>query len=450
MIWLQRMLSKSIPSLVFALAIVWSSSPGAQSRRIVITNVTVIDTVSARALANHTVIVDNDRIVTVAPNGSVPAGAQRIDGRGKFLIPGLWDMHAHHQLTGEESLPVFVAAGVTGTRDMGGDLEAILSLRARTASGELLGPTIVAAGPILDNRPAFPFRLTVRNADEGRTAVVTLKQRGVDLIKVHDGTPPDAYFAIADEARRQGLPVAGHLPRGVTLEEAVAAGQRSIEHLAGLRLLNSCSTPAGYSAEQCRPLFALLAKAGVWQTPTLVNWRKMFTLDTPAGDQDGDHVAYLSAGVREFLAMNRKMSKISEQGVRDMVQAAKTAASQISDMNRAGVGILAGCDGMVAGFCIHDELALMVEGGMSAAAALQTATINPARYLGREAESGSVAVGRRADLVLLDANPLDDVHAVSRIAAVVLGGRLLDRQALDATLATARRRLQTEKPAPLK
>ena len=270
-----------------------------------------------------------------------------------------------------------------------------------------------------------------------------MKERGVDLVKVHDRTPPEAYQAIAEEARRLGLPFAGHLPRGITFEAAAAAGQRSIEHLAGLRMFNQCSGGQTYSAEKCRPFFEWLAKSGLWQTPTLINWRTMFTVGTPDGDPEQDHLAYASPGLLEFLALNRKMSNVSAEAVRSLVVAADAAAVAVADMQKAGVGILAGCDGMVVGFCLHEELMLFVKGGMSAAAALQTATINPARSLGLEKTVGSVDAGKRADVVLLDANPLDDIANVRRVHAVVIGGRLLDRPRLDATLAAVRKQFQS-------
>lgn len=411
---------------------------------IAVAGVTVIDTINGRAVPGQTVTIRNGTIVSVTAVDGQLQGAQRIDGRGKFLIPGLWDMHTHHQMTGEASLPLYVANGVTGTRDMGGDLDFVLDLRRRSASGGVLGPRIVASGPILDDRPPeWPFRLTIKTGEDARKAVQLLKQRGVDLIKVHDRTPPEAYQAIADEARRQGLPFAGHLPRGITIEAAAAAGQRSLEHLGGLRMFNQCSGGASYVAEKCRPFFEWLAKTGMWQTPTLVNWRTMFTLDTPQGDAERDHLAYASPGLLEFLALNRKMSNVGPEAVRDLVMAADAAAMVVADMQKAGVGILAGCDAMIAGFCLHDELTLMVKGGMPAAAALQTATINPARSLSLEKVHGSVDAGKRADLVLLDANPLEDVANVQRIHAVIINGRLFDRAQLDATLAAVRKQFQT-------
>jgi len=422
--------------------------PDAQpSDVLTIAGVTVIDTINGRALPNRTVTIRNGTIVSVTEGDRPSQGARRIDGRGKFLIPGLWDMHTHHQMTGEASLPLYVANGVTGTRDMGSDLDLVIPLRERTASGQLLGPRIIASGPILDDRPAdWPYRLTVRTGEDARKAVQLLKQRGVDFIKVHDRTPPEVYQAIADEAKRQGLSFAGHLPRGITFEAASAAGQRTVEHLAGLRMFNQCSGGQTYSAEKCRSFFEWLAKSGLWQTPTLVNWRTMFTVDTPEGDPERDHLAYASPGLLEFLAINRKMSNVGPEAVRSLVAAADSAAIAVADMQKAGVGILAGCDAMIGGFCLHDELMLMVKGGMSPAAALQTATINPARALAMEKLYGTVNSGKRADLVLLEANPLEDIGNMSRIVAVVMNGRLLDRAQLDATLAAVRTQFKSQRP----
>jgi imidazolonepropionase-like amidohydrolase len=409
---------------------------------IAIVGVSVIDTMNGRVIPDRTITIRDGTIVSVT--GTAPTnGARRVDGRGKFLIPGLWDMHAHHQMTGEASLPLFVANGVTGTRDMGADLDFILRLRERSSSGQVLGPRIVAAGPILDDRPAdWPYRLTVRTGEDARKAVQLLKQQGVDFIKVHDRTPPEAYQAIADEAKRLGLTLAGHLPRGITFEAAAAAGQRTIEHLAGLRMFNQCSGGQTYSAEKCQTFFEWLARSGMWQAPTLVNWRTMFTLGTPDGDAEQDHLAYASPGLLEFLALNRKMSNVSAEAVRGLVAATDAMAVAVADMQKAGVGILAGCDGMVAGFCLHYELRLFVKGGMPAVAALQSATINAARSLGLEKVHGTVDAGKRADLVLLNANPLDDIANVSRIHAVVINGRLLDRAELDTTLAMVKQQLQ--------
>jgi hypothetical protein len=221
--------------LALGAAVVAAVSVEAQTRELAITGVNVVDVASGRIAPSSTVVIRGAAIASVTQNGAPPAGARVVDGRGKFLIPGLWDMHTHMEMTGESWLQLNVANGVTGIRDMGSDLDLILKLRDVTASGRVLGPRIFAAGPILDDAPGdWPFRMRVKTAEDGRAAVHLLKRRGVDFIKVHDHTPRDAYFAIAEEARRQNLPLAGHVPLAVTVEEVIEAGQRDIEHLSNL------------------------------------------------------------------------------------------------------------------------------------------------------------------------------------------------------------------------
>jgi hypothetical protein len=351
-------------------------------------------------------------------------------------MPGLWDMHTHMEMTGAAWLQLHVANGVTAIRDMGSDLDLILKMRDDTASGRVLGPRIFAAGPILDDAPGeWPFRLRVKTADDGRAAVQLLKRRGVDLIKVHDHTPREAFFAIAAEARRQNLPLAGHIPMGLTVEEVVDAGQRDIEHMDNWRLWRRCTEDSVYRPELCQSLFALLASRGVWQTPTLTAAAEVATIGTPASNISSDQIAYAGKPLKAMWAGNQSLGGTSPDAIRIMRTRAEVGAHVTSDMAKAGVLILAGCDGMIAGFCLHDELAAMVRGGMTPSAALQTATINPASYFGLEQTAGSVASGRSADLVLLDENPLADIASVRRIRCVIVAGRLLDRQALDKMLA---------------
>jgi hypothetical protein len=323
---------------------------------------------------------------------------------------------------------------------MGADLDFILDVREATASRRTLGPRIIAAGPILDDAPAdWPLRMRVRNADEARAAVRLLKRRGVDLIKVHNYTPRDAFFAIVDEARQQNLPVAGHVPLKVTIQEGIDAGMVSIEHLSeDGRVWKACSGGAQYRPDACRPFFELLARRRVWQTPTLGALSELAVIGTPASSISGDQLAYANKRFLEMHAGNQSFFVTRPEIVGILKNLAQIGKVVTRDMAAAGVGILAGCDAMIAGFCVHDELALMVAGGMTPLAALQTATVNPARYLGREMTLGTVATGRSADLVLLDANPLEDIANVRRIRAVITAGRFLDRSALDHLLTQAR------------
>jgi imidazolonepropionase-like amidohydrolase len=430
------MINRTAALLLAVVATLATAVPaGSQTQTLAITRVTVVDVADGRLMPNSTVTIAGGKITAVTANGRAPAGARIVDGQGKFLVPGLWDMHAHMEASGESALQLSVAHGVTGLRDMGSDLGLILKMRDATASGRVIGPRIFAAGPILDDAPGnWPFRMRVRSAADGRSAVRLLKRRGVDLIKVHDNTPRVVFFAIADEARRQSLPVAGHVPRGMTAEEVIGAGQRDIEHLSNGSLWKRCSGGEEYRPEACRPFFEMLARRGIWQTPTLAATAEIMTVGTPASEVKADRLAYASQSLRKMWAGNQGTFGTPEL-IRVLRAMTAVGATVTNDMAKAGVGVLAGCDSMVAGFCVGDELAVMVRGGMKPLAALQTATLNPARYFGLEQTLGTVATGRTADLVLLDANPLIDITHVQRVHAVVVAGRLLDRKELDTLLA---------------
>ena len=417
-----------------------AGSVAPQTRALAITRVNVIDVVNGRILPNSTVTIRGKTIASSAQNAAPPADAQIVDGQGKFLIPGLWDMHAHLEVTGESSLPLYVANGVTGLRDMGSALDLILNWREATASGRTVGPQIIAAGPILDDAPAeWPLRMRVRNPDEGRAAVQLLKRRGVDLIKVHNYTARDVFFAIVEEARQQKLPVAGHVPLKVAIQEGIDAGMVSIEHLSeDGRVWKACSGGSQYRPEACRPFFEMIARRRVWQTPTLLAMTELPVIGTAASAIPRDQMAYASKRFLEMHAGNQSFFIKQPEVVKTLKNVAAVGTVVTRDMAMAGVGILAGCDAMIPGFCVHDELAAMVAAGMTPLAALQTATVNPARYLSRESTLGTVTAGRQADLVLLDANPLEDIGHVRRIRAVVSAGRFFDRKALDQLLARAK------------
>jgi hypothetical protein len=348
-------------------------------------------------------------------------------------------MHSHHQATGRESLDLFLANGVVGTRDMGADLEFILPLRDRINRGELLGPEIVASGPILDDAPPdWPFRRRVTSAQEAREAVRDLERRGVDFIKVHDHTPREAYFAIADEAPKLGLPFAGHVPITVTVEEAADSGIKSIEHLANFRVFTECSGQEPYSAVRCQPRFDKLAARGIWQTPTIAFFR---ALPDAFSGNPLPHAEYASDTLLELTRRNAEVSKLDEQTLSWFRSMSRTSLAAMHDMQSRGSRFLAGCDGLVPGFCLHDELELMTDAGFSPLQALQTATINPAKFLGREKLQGTIEVGKRADLVLLEADPLTDISNLHRIAAVLVRGRLLSRPDIDRITSAHRRAL---------
>lgn len=437
-----RMRTFGIAGCLLAIGVmsVGAASVASQGSALAIVGVNVVDVGDGRIVPDRTVIVNGDVITSVTSGAALPAGYQVIDGSGRFLVPGLWDMHAHVQGSGEPWLQLYVANGVTGIRDMGADADFILPMREATAAGRTLGPRIVAAGPILDDAPGdWPQRIRVQGAAEGRAVVQLLKRRGVDLIKVHNFTPRDVFFAIAEEARRQSLPLAGHVPLKVTVDEAIEAGLTNIEHLSeDGRIWKACSGGAPYRPEACRPFFERLARRNIWQTPTLLALSEGATVGTSGSAISPEHLAYANRYLRTMWSAIQAFF-VSKPEIVDILKAqAQIAKVVTTDMAKAGVGILAGCDALIAGFCIHDELALMVDGGMTPLAAIQTATLNPARYLGRERTMGTIASGKVADLVLLDANPLTDITNVRRIRAVFVAGRFLDREELDGLLARAR------------
>lgn len=418
----------------------------------VLTHVTVIEATGAPAKPGMTVVIVGDRITEIGKSGSVrvPKDARVTDATGKFLIPGLWDMHAH--LSGmDTSLQLCIANGVTGARDMGGDLDLLHQWQKQIELGAIVGPRIVAAGLILDGpTPGFPLRITVKDAAQARQAVDSLKKRGVDFIKVHFHLSREAYFAIADEAKKQGLSFAGHVPISVTAAEASDAGQKSIEHLNESLFLIDCSSREAelrkgeggqqqyldtYNEEKCQALFARFRRNGTWQVPTLVTLRSFAYMDEH--DPARDAIMKYAPKFKEF------MESFADTFFKSRTREDWTIAKKVYEkdlelvgaMHRAGVGILAGTDVAMPGFDLHDELVLLVRAGLTPMEALQAATLNPAKFLGKLHDQGTVEKGKLADLVLLDANPLRDINNTKRINAVVVGGRFIAKSELQEMLA---------------
>ncbi len=438
-------------------------------------NVTVVDTEGEQDLANATVLVRDGRIeaVGLAAEIQLPEGIRLVEGQGRFLIPGLWDMHAHVIRDAEQlQLPLYVAHGVTGLRDMlswpdDSDVQALTvadkrDLHARVEQGALAGPRILsmasyyAEGPSSRNED-FPAFFNVRTPDEARAFVAHEKARGADFIKMYNRTPREAYFALLEEARRQGLPVAGHVPYTVSLREAVEAGQRSIEH--GRDLLYACFPEADrfrtamlareprvhwlqrmvdqHEPERCDALLETLRAHDTYLCPTHVIRREDALADDTAYRQD-PHLRSLHWLYRFFWRFDLD-DTVAEDPSPAGRQAYRTFYRKGLELtgraHRAGVKVLTGTDHPFYGASLHQELKELVEAGLSPRAALRAATLHPALFLGRAEEYGSIRPGKRADLVLVDGNPLESIQAVRRISLVSVGGRLYEREALDALLA---------------
>ena len=423
-------------------------------RPLAFANVTVIDGASSTPRRDQTVIVRGTRIVSVTPSRSarVPADARIVDGRGKFLIPGLWDMHVHTTVVrGRAILPLYVANGVIGVRDMAGDWATLTAWRNDIAHGRLVGPRIVASGPYLEGGDIPIPHILARTPDEARAAVDSLVRMGVDFVKVHGQLTRETYFAIARRARERGIAFAGHVSRVVGSATASDSGQRSIEHL--LAIPAQC-TPAESialrprftvqgalgrcSSEDLAPLYARFARNGTWVTPTFVAQYEVAAW--PQRAVPGDSLAhYVPDSLRRYVAALFPMPDSIPAGA-DSVGRAMFAKrlTQVAAMHRAGVGILAGTDAPLRnsppGFGLHEELVLLSRGGLSTADIIRAATLEPARYFGMLDSLGTIAPGKLADLVLLDANPLLDIRNTRRIAAVVANGRLYDAKDRDRLL----------------
>ncbi len=441
---------------------------------IVFQHVTVIDVRAGRPIADQTVVVENGRITTVATGMAVkmPAGTQAIDGTGKFLIPGLWDMHVHAAWPGLDALfaPLFVANGVTGVREMYGAPFAIAAWKQKYYGG-VAWPRMIGAGHILDGpKPIWPGSAVAGNAEEAKAAVDRLHAAGADFIKVYTKLPREAYFAALDEAKKVGTYCAGHVPDAVTVSEASDHGQRSIEHLTGValecsneaekmreeRAAAAADTTAGklfktWSSQTPRilatqdpkraaDLFARLKRNQTWMVPTFTVLRSMASMNDSVFAAD-PRVKYMPEQIASGWDW-KKDFRFKNRAPEDWENSRRTYRLNmqiLGAMNRAGVPILAGTDMLnpftFPGFSLHDELALLHEAGLSPAEALRAATLSPAVFMNATDSLGTVEKGKRADLVLLDANPLDDIHNTQKVNAVVLNGRLYDRAALDAILA---------------
>ena len=450
-----------------AFALMSASALGAQQpapgvaapRPLAITGATVVDVESGRLLRDRTVIIRGNRIAAVGTRVStrVPVGARVIDGRRKYVIPGLWDMHVHNPEPGAAAmLPVYVGYGVTGVRDMGADLLALRSYRGRIARGEAIGPRVVMAGPILDGPFGRPmpaahrsWRIEVTQPARARWLVDSLVSAGADFIKVHERLNRAVYHAIVDRARRRRVAVAGHVPTAVGPAAAAEADQRTIEHLVNvpfacadserdeLRPVNALEALfGGCATDDPVALMRVFVDRGTWHTPTLVVQQRIAL--GPGVSRGDPGLRHVPVPVRELLRGVGPLDLPAPQG-RARVRFARLLekrVTQVGQMHAAGVHLLVGTDapGVAPGWSVHEEMRLLVRAGVSSVDALRAATINAARMLAATDSLGSIAPGMLADLVLLDADPLEDIRNTQRVRAVVAAGRLYDRAALDAIL----------------
>jgi imidazolonepropionase-like amidohydrolase len=434
---------------------------------IVIIHATIINPGTSSVEANRTVVITGDRITSVSEttNSLPPKNARVIDATGQYLLPGFWDMHVHSAFGDwfpggrDIILPLFIANGVTGVRDMGGDAPVLLKWRKEIAEGRIIGPRMVISGPMLDGylpngKLRFPSSIPITTPASAIAAVDLLKTQGVDFIKVQSVISPDAYLAAAAEAHKRGLPIVGHVPDKVRIREVVQAGQKSIEHLMGI--FEGCSTDEDkfiqgqgnlklllttQDPQRCDSLTKLLAQNQTWQVPTLA-WQRGGTFLDQRDLKHQPLDKYVPAYWRD-VTWRRFTDEMMPDLVRDPLALRQEYFARnlqmVGTLHHAGVPFMAGTDTapgvyIMPGFSLHDELANFVEAGFTPMEALQTATSNPAKFLGLDATLGSIEPGKIADLVLLRENPLKAIQNTRKISVVISRGRVFDRAALDQIL----------------
>ena len=476
-------------AIVVAALLAWAGPGGAQQAGgrvhapLAIVNVTVIDGTSRAAAPGQTVIVRQGRIEAIAADAPIPVDARRVDGSGRFLIPGLIDAHVHLAIRPDAEvpstalLPLLVAHGVLAVRDMGGDLARLNALRAGIAAGDVRGPAIVASGPFIDGpQAASAIVRPVASVPQAAQAVALVASRKADFVKVQAGLSAEHWHAVVAAARAAGLHVAGHVPESMTAFDVVSGGQRTVEHVspalpgdAGLMLSVSRDEAAirgelrAIAEASAKPgadrtnllarqrtvqqrvittvdparaadLFALMKTRGVIAVPTL-SWSNGLL---PLSREDVPPEATLSFVPQPmrgpWLARRRaQTASMTDDDLALNRRIAEASRSFVGAMHRAGVTIAAGTDSfdtyLPVGVALHRELEELVSSGLTPHEALGAATSVAARAIER-AERGTIELGKAADLVLLDANPLEDIAATRRIHAVIHRGELLDADAV--------------------
>lgn len=460
----------------------------AVSERLIVSGATIIDGTGAEPVQGEVLIVEGERIVDLVPHGSVERqeGDHWIDGEGLYVLPGLWDMHLHVSFNDDLAQRMFaylLAHGVTGVRDVGGDLEKSLYWRARAATDPQSAPIVAVAGPLIDGFPTVydgsaPNRpnlsVTVRTAEDTIEAVDRLAESGVDLLKAYEMLSEEAFVALMQRSAEHGLRVAGHVPFAVTADRAAELGIGSIEHLRNVEMATS-----GLSAELLQERRQLLAdgkelqggvlrsqihraqrsRALASQDPearqrlidTFVEHQttQVPTLVIMAGsrvrmDLDPDFLPFLKlmpASLRDpWLEIHQRLQDMDPAQWQAHHELADWMLALIRDLYTAGVPILPGTDSPVPlalpGHSLHEELRAMVLAGIPEMSVIQAATLESARWLGIDSETGSIEPGKVADLILLKGNPLEDIRSTRNLHSVIRAGRHYDSKALSVMLKT--------------
>lgn len=486
---MNRLLCLRLSAVVLAMAL--PAHAAARHADVLIRHATVVDAGKGLTHPGQSVVIQGQDIVAVGADSQLAGQWQatvEIDAGNRYLIPGLWDMHVHFgggpALIEENKalLPLYVAHGITTVRDASGDLAGqVLQWRGQIADGQLFGPQLFTSGAKIEGLNPV-WKGTIEAGDRaGVDAALDREQRDrVDFVKITDSTlTPELFLYALSEAGRRGLRTSGHIPMALTVSQAVEAGISSIEHLdyafkAGVkdeasiaadfaagRITRAQATTrlhAGFDRDTALAAYRRFAAQGVAVTPTLDGGRIIDFLDSEPHDKDA-YLAYIGPGLRKTYQWRvQRAAQATPAQVQERHARYAEVAAVLPLLQQAGVPIMAGTD---AGFLnsynypgigLHNELSLYVREGLTPAQALVSATVTGPRWLGKQARYGAVASGKAADLVLLDANPLQDINATRAIHTVILRGQVLDRQVLDGLLQTARDQVSAwnaAEPAPV-
>ncbi len=395
---------------------------------------TLIDGTGRPPVPDAVVVVRDGRIAAAGPRGSVavPAGARVVDVAGKYLLPGLWDMHAHFQQV--EWGPVYLAAGVTTVRDVGNELSFITAVRDAVAAGRGLGPRLLLAGIVDGDGPRALGVVRANTPEEARAVVRRYRDAGFQSIKIYSSVKPEVVAALAAEAHRLGMRIGGHVPQGMTAVQMVEMGVDEITHAQFLpQVLRSAGQPNGapgtvppplaLDSPQARAALALFRERGTVFDPTIALYGQLLRpVGAPIESADPG-AAKLPAELRRGVEGSGSSPEDQPRATALLDQMREAVAA----LHRAGIPIVAGSDqGLVPGHTLHAELEAYVRAGMTPMQALQSATLVPARVMGMERELGTLEPGKHADLIVVDADPLASISNIRRVSAVLTAGRLYD------------------------
>lgn len=441
--------------LIIALILISSLPILARAEKsLAIIDVTVIDVREGVAFSEMTVVVIGNQITQVGKANTIkiPKGAKIINGSGKFLIPGLWDVHTHFTDSGKSSFSLFIANGVTSIRDMYGDLDKLKRWRKEIEDGKIIGPRMKITGAAIEGSEVLGFHKNIKTPVEAEEFIASLAANGADHVKIRGYASKEVYLAICESAKRHNLKLVGHPPWGIDYQIGFSSGQVSFEHGYYPYPLSKMS------AEEKKQVIETMVKNNVYLVPTLVTWEpraKPFAdveaMVNDATDKIDPRRKYLEDSLlttwKEGLRYRKEEKREGLAGWREVLD---SSAKDTGELFRAGVKVMVGTDtgatAIFPGYDLHEELRLFVEKmGLTPAETLRSATLTPAEFYGISSTLGTIERGKLADLVLLNANPLTDIKSTKQISAVIVNGKFLAQKDLQKILEQVERTIKSER-----